>query len=76
MAENRRLTDLEVEESAVQLLETFTAKIAAAIRERKLDGHEVNVLNIMHNGLFGLLMQCRIFRPKPEKQVDATSKQE
>ena len=65
-----RLSDDAVDESCVQILETFCRKVAAASRERGLQGDEPVLLNIMHNGLFGLLMQARLFVPKAEKGKD------
>lgn len=59
----RRLTDKEVNESCVSLLETFQAKVNGAVHERGLKGDEPHVLNVINTGLFGLLCQARLFVP-------------
>lgn len=59
-----RLSDEDVNESCVQILRTFQAKVNAAVRERGLTGDEPHVLNVINIGLFGLLCQASLYVPE------------
>jgi len=64
MSQKKRLSDDDVIESAVKLLEEFQRNINRAVRERGWNGSEPNALNVIDVGLFGLLCQAKILTGK------------
>lgn len=67
MIKKPNLSELEITESCIQILRTFQAKVNEAVKDAKLKGDEPHALNVINNGLFGLLMQASLFVEKEEK---------
>ena len=61
------LPDEEVVSSCITLLESFQRAVNRAVYKQGLNGDEFHMLNVINNGLFGLLMIAKLGMPEAEE---------